>query len=438
VQLSGVTDIAAVTLTRDVRGAPMLLALGAAADSGAAGRRWWRATWADSDWSAATSVGGRSDAGAAVAFADAGGSRLLWLEREPRDPMASRLLTARLASGSARVDTVALTSDQASGFGAAVTSDRLWIVRSQQRDPRTPGFVVRVRTRNARGAWTELPAWGHDEFGCAVAPLSGGRALVASAGEWGLSWVVAAPTGWLQQGRLDTTAWLARSPVFARRSGGGAWLVWTDKTTPHVEGFNGERWLGTRDLTCAHPAGQTFSPTWCAATQDAAAMPVIAWGDRGYDQTNRDCLCVAFPDSAGWPRGEEVPGSDGAFVPAVARDTLGETWVAWVRDRSTDAWVIHSRVTAQAESLTARAGATGTVLGWTLTEPAPGSVWSVWRVSADVGAREVGRVQAGSGSRLRWSESRPPPRGVVRYRVRREALDARDRWESAEVTAGAR
>jgi hypothetical protein len=118
-------------------------------------------------------------------------------------------------------------------------------------------------------------------------------------------------------------------------------------------------------------------------------------------------------------------------MPAVARDVLGETWIAWVRDKSTEASVIHTRVVATANSLVATHDATGTRLEWTLSQPAPGSVWSIWRTDPGVAPREVARVRAGTNVHMRWRD--PVGRGAVSYRLRREAIDARERWESAEV-----
>lgn len=433
--VSGSLDqIVALDLLPDASGAPSVLALGRSRNDPPGRPRWWRLAWAESAWSTPESIPGAFGEGPAPVVARTADRFRLWIEPRDQDPLASPLLIARWP-GIAPPETVAHTSPQASGFAGAAVSGRRWVIRSQQRDARTPGFAVRTWTSDRTNRWAELPALGRDEFTCAIAPLSTRSAIAAFAGQSGLGWAIADGAAWARQGVLDPRPWVAQHPRFAQRQGGGAWLAWTDKGSVHVATFDGSAWQPPDSFTCVHPAGQTFWPSWCDVSP-GDLPPVVAWGDRGHDRTRRDCLCVAIPDSATWGSGEEVPGSDGAYVPAVMRDGFGETWVAWVRDRSADAWIVHTRVVATAESLVATVPETGRpCLSWRWTVAAPGSVWSVWRA---IGATwtKAGEVVAGQDPHGSWCDFRA--RDVaesVRYRLQREAVDERERWRSPEVSA---
>lgn len=428
-------QIVALDLVPDSNAAPSVLAL-ARASVGAPGRpTWWRAAWSDTAWSTPAAIPGAFGEGPAPVVAHGADRFRLWIEPDDRDPMESALMAAHWP-GTAAPETVAHTSPQASGFAGASTPSRRWVIRSQQKDARTPGFIVRTWTSDRAHRWTELPALGRDEFTCAIAPLGARGALAVYAGQSGLGWAIADGPKWTRQGLLDPRPWVAQHPHFAQRQNGGAWLAWTDKGSVHVAAFDGAAWQQPDSFTCAHADSETFWPSWCDVSP-GDPPPVIAWGDRGHDRTQRDCLCVAIPDSARWRAGEEVPGSDGAYIPSVLRDRYGETWVAWVKDRTADAWIVHTRVVTTAESLSVTVPTSGRpCLSWRYSTPAPGSEWSVWR-SIDGGPeQEAGRVRAGADAHASFCDPRAKAANErVRYRVRREAVDTRDRAWSADVEA---
>jgi hypothetical protein len=283
IQLAGVTGIAALELTLGPAGAPMLVALASAADSTISGRRWWRAAWAETSWAAPFAVAGRGDAGPGVIASAVRSPRLAWLEREPRDPLASRLLIALLGSGATRADTAAITTDQASGFGAAVGQARIWVVRSQQRDARTPGRVPAV----ANGGVSELPR-GDATFGCAVsaprdrAIVVGRRVGLALGNRDALA--VADQTH-------SVRAWVAR--VALRAAARGRRVARVDGQSVHVAAFDESAGFRMR-ASAAHPAAISGE---LERRESGQRPPRIVWGDRG-DQTARDCLCAAFPTPA--------------------------------------------------------------------------------------------------------------------------------------------
>jgi hypothetical protein len=404
----------------------MVLALGRGSAVAPVRARWWTLAWSESTWSATDSIPGATGEGPAPVVARAVDRFRLWIEPHSKDPFASAIQIARWP-GHAAPETVATTSSAATGIAGAAVSGRRWVIRSQPKDARTKGLLVRTWTSQRLNRWTELPAFGRDEPGCAIAPLGTHDALAVTTGQSGLSWAIAENAGWIAHGVLDPRR-VARQPHLSQRRDGGAWLAWTDPGSVHIAAFDGAAWKTSDSIACAHPGGGTWEP----GTVDVSpgdSPPSIAWGDHGRGRTKRDCLCVAIPDSTTWPAGEEIPGSDGASVPAVMQDAFGETWVAWVRDHGADAWEVHTRVTATVESLTVTLPASGRpCLSWRLTEPAPGSVWTAWR-TIDYGIeQEAGRLRATDDRRMTWCDFRAKADNErVTYRLRREAVDARDR-----------
>jgi len=425
-----VDSIVALDLLPNGGGIPQVLALGRGAAGAPARARWWTLSWSESTWSTSDSIPGAPGEGPAPVVARAGDRFRLWIEPRDKDPFASAMRITRWP-GHAVPETVAMTSAEPSGFAGAAVSGRRWVIRSQSKDARTKGRVVRAWASERPNRWTELPALGGDESGCAIAPLGSHDAVAVTTGQSGLAWATAENNGWSGHGVLDPRARVARQPRLSLRRGGGAWLAWTDPGSVHIVAFDGTAWGAPDSITCAHPGGGTWEPGTCDVSP-GDAPPSIAWGDHGRGRTKRDCLCVAIPDSTTWHSGEEVPGSDGASLPAVMQDSFGETWVAWVRDRGADAWVVHTRLTATVESLTVTLPASGRpCLAWRLSEAAPGSVWSVWRTIGDGEEQEAGRLHAGDVREFSWCDFRAKAADErVRYRLRREAVDARDRWWS--------
>lgn len=347
VELSGLSAITSVRLDVDSAGAVHLL-VSAEAEAIGATPAWWTAAWRDSTWSSPRLLA----TGASGHAARMAGSRveheLVWIARNPRDPAASALLHLP-ASGDdpRRPDTVLRTTDQASGLAGAVGAGRRWVARSQQLDPRTRGFRVRVATSRSPGRWGELPTLGTDEFACAVAALDSARALIVSAGAGGLTWAIATPERWQRQGILDDRAWVAQHPRLRGSLSGEAWLLWTEKERVRIARFGDGEWETPRALACAHPGGGTFWAGWCDISQDDHPFPALVWGERGNGTTLRDCLCAAIPDARGWPVVEEVPGSDGAVIPSIARTPRGDVWVAWTVARTREAFFTRWRAASR-------------------------------------------------------------------------------------------
>lgn len=396
-----------------------------------AGPAWCVLVWRDSLWR----MGGVSaippHAGLEPMATHAGRTVSAFLTHHAPDPADSPLLVADVrAGGLSRPDTAMHTTSQGTSFGVALSATRRWVVRIQQQTPRVQRFIVRTATSDATGGWHELPARGEDEGACAIAALDDAQALVVTSGASGLRWAVAlaatAGAAWRDSGAIDPRPWRARNPRLARDSS-GAWLLWTENMAARVARFDGERWSAPESLGSSHAAGEEYWSSWTAVSADGG-RPALAWGDRGVGATHRDVLCVSAASGPAWPMGEEVPGSDGAAVPALARDVNGDIWVAWDAKDDGGLRFVHSYVAVRCSRPALRLTDAGVVVSWSLDSPAPASRWTLLRSVDGTPFAAIGTFVAGGGTHMEWTDTALPPGGTAVYRIRRESLDARHVW----------
>jgi hypothetical protein len=359
---------------------------------------------------------------------------IVWVGAE--DPFGySRLLMSELLPDRvATPDTAMVTTDQDSEYSGAASDLRRWGVRSQQRFPAGITWAIRTVYADTPGVWRELPELGMDEYTCTMAPISDTGAIVVYAGQSGLGWAIAEGSSWTTLGNLDPRPWQAAHPRFRFRPSGGLWLLWTERSRVHISSYREGLWSRGDSLTCAHPDGGTYWSAWCDASRDTAERPVLAWGDLGVGTTYRDVGCVAFPTDSGWAQGEEIPGSENLFTtPYITRDRNGDVWAAWRILRETYNRWTHTYVTAITDTPRLVADAQGRPgLSWSLSAPAPESWWAVLRAPGEGEFESVARLQADAKTAMNWTDASPPS-GPLRYRIRRESVDARYRWESGEA-----
>ncbi len=324
-----------------------------------------------------------------------------------------------------------LATDNDSEYSGAAASQRRWVARSDWVSP-DPGLTLRAAYSDTVGTWHELPRQGVDEDHCTMAPLSDHAAMLVYAGQSGLAWSMVEGEQWTRSGVLDPRPWAPLHPRFRFRPSGGLWLLWTESRWVHVSSYRDGQWQRGDSLQCVHPQG-TFVAGWCDASRDTAERPVLAWGDLGYGYTYRDVTCISVPTDSGWAPGEEVPGSDGGFDPTVTRDRNGDVWVAWWLLREGGVYFAHTYVSATASDPQLSGEGPSLTVMWTLSEPAPGSEWVVLRSPGDGDFQAVARLRAGASREVSWTDTTAPAATLLRYRIRRESVDARYQWESGEA-----
>jgi hypothetical protein len=256
--------------------------------------------------------------------------------------------------------------------------------------------------------------------------------MVVYAGESGLAWARARGAAWVDSGRIDTRPWCAAHPRLSLDSDGGLWLLWTEKACVHISRYHDGRWERGDSLRAEHQPGETYWASWCDLSRERGDRPVLAWGDRGFGRTHDDLLCVATSRESGWNQGEVVPGTEGGFIPTVARDRNGDVWLAWSNPDSAGVFVVHTYTSVIADTLRLTRQGSSDHLAWRLSGVAPGSHWSVDRAEGAGPFSEVGRLIAGAAVDMEWSGPAAP--GDARYRIRRDSIDARCAWTSVEVT----
>lgn len=352
---------------------------------------------------------------------------IVWVS--PEDPFGyARVVMSELGpNGFGPPDTAMVTTSQSWERTGAVSRERRWVARSHQ--PPNLSLHVRVGYFDLANGWHDLPNQGLQQSHVTMAPLSDSSAILVHAGLFGLGWAVVEGDRWTREGNLDPRSLVAHTPRLRFRPSGGLWLLWTERPWVHVSEYRNGEWSRGDSLTCVHPDGGTYSSAWCDLSRDPAERPVLAWGDLGI----RSVGCVAFPTDSGWMPGEEIPGSERIFLtPYVARDRNGDVWTAWRLLRMPFNRWTHTYVTATTSRPEVVGAGPHRVVQWTLSEPAPESWWAVLRARGRGTFEQVVRIQAGPTTEMTWSDPSPPG-GVLRYRIRRESVDSRYRWESEEA-----
>jgi hypothetical protein len=123
------------------------------------------------------------------------------------------------------------------------------------------------------------------------------------------------------------------------------------------------------------------------------------------------------------------------WPPAILRDRFGDVWVALAYEgpfgnEGMDWNHTYTSVTSTAPVVTRHWKAT--ILHWRLSGPAPGSHWTVQRAHGRGDFEDVTSVSPSGGEVLLSWVDEDPPRGHLRYRVRRECEDVRYQWLSPE------
>lgn len=352
-----------------------------------------------------------------------------WLEYV----IPSTLLIAEwTAQGLSAPDTVKGVTNSSAEFAAAAAGSRRWVVRCQKRPSPSTTYRVRVLYSDTAGTWHEVTdPPGIDEIHVAAAPLSETSLMVVYYGASGLSWAVLEGDEWVETGNLVSQPWSVRHPRLRLRPSGDLWLLATDNYAGRVWSFREGHWQAADTVWAEHPPGEEFGPAWCSVSHDTAERPLLVWGDLGYN-VYRDVASLSFPTDEDWLSADEVPGSNGAWNPDVARDRYGDAWVAWSLIGTNGLYFNHTYVSAISHPPRFDSSRKTPSLRWQLAEPAPGSWWAVQRAEGTGEFQTLGRTQA-DDIHMSWHDGGAPQGTLLRYRIRRESMDRRYEWHSEEA-----
>ncbi len=396
-----------------------------------AGYVWSTFVWADTGWSctfkSSTETGGLPEFSVQRELP----RQMIDIGREDRNYLCRLAVQGVSPDSVGPPDSIGTTVSQSSDYAAAASAHRRWAIRSEQRRT-SSAWHVRVYYSDTAHVWHEVEPVGIDEFTCTVAPLGDTTAMVVYAGESGLQCAILDGTRWVETGNLDPRPWNPVHPRLRLRPSGGLWLFWADYDWMHISSYRDGVWERGDSLRCVGEPGETFRPIFLDAEHDTTEYPVIAWTNSGYGNTWYDETAIAFPNGHGWDAGERVPDSkeSGWFSPTMTTDLNGDVWVAWRRARyGINRWThTYCSATCAAPAITPLGD--GTRVTWALSSRAPSSRWSVWRAEGDAPFDSLGTVRAGEDSLLAFDDSTAHPGRTWRYRIRRESVDIRYRWES--------
>ena len=213
---------------------------------------------------------------------------------------------------------------------------------------------------------------------------------------------------------------------------GGFWFFYGNAgpTIQMVHWRAGVGWAERDTIGANYPLTSYQATKTVDATQDGRPRPVLAWSTMSGDGVER--VYAAWPTDSGWARGEQVPGTDDAGIPVVARDVNGDVWVAWAGNFDGIFWS-HTYTSAFADTPSVGQSGTRPLVRWNLDRPAPESAWTLWRSAGGDAFVQVARVQAGGGTVMSAVDSTAPDAEVLHYRVQRECKDTRYVWTSAEA-----
>lgn len=257
-----------------------------------------------------------------------------------------------------------------------------------------------------------------------IAALSDSTALVVYNAAQYLDWGIVNDTGWVrlpEHLRSDYTL----DPLHLRPNRDGSiWLHYGRRDTiTYMRKFKDMAWSPDDTLGWAFPTNDVHSTFVGPMSQDDRPLPVVA----GAAYSVRNGLVFAYvnvPMDSGYGRFERIPDSEEGVIWGVTRDDNGDVWLAWWRYLDGLYW-LHTYTQATCSTPALRESRGRPELTWTLSEPAPGSVWSVLRSVKGGAESPVARLAAADGLELSWTDRELPADASARYRIRRECRDLR-------------
>lgn len=434
----GFLYLAGPRLETDAEGIPVTLV---EANYGATGDALLGYRWTGQSWTEAWQLNRQSGFLWPV-LAPRDQQHLVWVDYAPvpeRPGPYARLFMAQVfGDGVGPIDTVAIVHDKTVSYAAAVSARRRWVL---VHDAQTN---LKLFYSDAPHRWAELPVSGNGADGVTVTVLDDTTALVAGANRQ-ITWGIVRGSEWVG-GAHPIPDGFAYAPMYRPRPSGGQWLKWgsADEDYVGIMSYVDTLWSAPESLRCAHRVQGQHLANCGDLSRDEGEYPAVVWST----QLNASLtVCACMPTDSGFTLADELEGSRTDGCPTVARDANGDVWVAWWRYFQGMYWT-HTYTKAVAGAPRVVETGRRRVVGWTLSEPAPGSWWTVQR-SGRHGPRrptwqprawdaeglfeDVARVRAGNTVEMAWVDDSPPA-GVLQYRIRRDCVDRRYEWLSEEAT----
>ncbi len=315
-------------------------------------------------------------------------------------------------------------------FGAAISTQWRWVLVY---DP----VVERTRLLTSRGgaSWDRQEIEHNAFYGMPMAVIDDSTSLlvVGDSRQPGLQWarICGSRVEWAPQFLTEGIG--SNGARFRPRPSGGHWLSWgTYDPYVVVSHYGSSGWAVPETLRAAYLRPEdnpgSYGPDM---SRDGYEYPVVAWDAQ--NQWAEMSICVSIPSDSGFGLGEEIPEAAGGCSPTVAHDPNGDVWLAWKPcDPPDNERFMHTYTRATCDLPVVQALGRARQVRWRLTEAAPGSWWTVLRALNDGPFESQTRVRAGDDLSMSWTDS-VVPRGLVRYRIRRDCLDKRYEWTSEEA-----
>ena len=336
-------------------------------------------------------------------------------------------------------DTVTYIEQSRYPYAGAVSLTRRWAVVSDQAT--VPPFYLDLRLlySDTVESWKEVEVAGFGREGVAVAPLDDTTALVVWAGGTSaepdgsferMRWGVLRGDKWFPSAERVDDGLLDAAPMLRPRPSGGYWLGWVTHDRHLIfRTFRDGAWAVRDTLDCAYRTGDPYSSQSIDISRDGGEYPAaswMAWNNRRGGWT----ICASVPTDSGLGVADHLEGTEDGLGPTVARDVNGDVWIAWWKMWDGIFWR-HTYTTATSGAPRVSGAGKHRLVSWTLSEPAPETWWAVLRARGDGEFEVAARVRAGPGEGMSWTDTSPPA-GVLRYRIRRECVDRRYEWLSAD------
>jgi hypothetical protein len=450
-QVPGHTRLLPTRIDLDSLGCPMLYA----AAVGGIGSDYTALSWRDSAWVQRWSLG-YGITWMSLVDDPAGGHPLIWQASIPSTLSAAvdliggdwLVMSEDLGDTYATPDTIAKVDDTSFYYAGAVSSHWRWAVKADWQ------LGVRLFSSRDRGPWHEYRV---DSTGTlnnslfrsvAIQTLDDSSALVGwtKDGSYRLQWGVLSGDAWERKPATWFSAGGRATGLALSRGGGdGFWVGWATGEPYVVRSWlkDGE-WAPPESLTCDYHMPGPWRSVLVQLSRDPFRYPVVSWlAWTGYDGSPFSLSLSVPTDSGDYPVAENLEDTYWIAQGAVIRDINEDVWVVWWNEWLEGMFWTHSAVRATAVDLRVERPAheprghapwgRRRLVRWELSEPAPGSYWTVQRAEWGGAFTSVARLRAGPEPAMSW-EDPESMRGPARYRLRRESVDRRYEWLSGEVT----